>query len=460
MKTIDYIILIFLFVSIQISAEDFVYVNTDGIKLNFRTISADDVALLYNTADGNAPGEQTPNYPNLHIDTLNIPEKVVYDNHEYKVTSIESLACGFLEDIKVVSIPASVAKIYNREGWWNNAFTWNKLQAIKVHPQNPNFCDKEGVLYTKDKKRLIAYPTSNSKDTFIIDEGVEELASTSFFVVDYIKYLELPLSLRKICRNAIGSDIIKHVVVKDNVDTLSTGAIYSWGLSHLTLGKGLKYVGNDFVDTDSILDIYCRAETPPAFMGGDHLSTNVLENGTLHVPLQSVQRYRETQGWSQFAHISPIEPPIVVGKDEAEVSWVQNFSATGYVWTLYTDEAKTKRFMSLTFDANGHLTRIDINSNSAPERMMPLDDEEEKRFAEYYSFTITGLSPQTQYFYTRQSLKGTEVIDEETGSFTTDSPSNLHDINANGLTNKILHEGHLLINHNGHLHTATGARVK
>jgi sugar/nucleoside kinase (ribokinase family) len=62
------------------------------------------------------------------------------------------------------------------------------------------------------------------------------------------------------------------------------------------------------------------------------------------------------------------------------VSWVQNFSATGYVWTLYTDEAKTQRFMSLAFDANGHLTHIDLNSGHMPARMPALyheDGEEE-----------------------------------------------------------------------------------
>lgn len=79
--------------------------------------------------------------------------------------------------------------------------------------------------------------------------------------------------------------------------------------------------------------------------------------------------------------------------------------------------------MSLIFDANGHLTNIDINSGHLPARMPTLyreEGEEEKRFAEYYSFTISGLSPDTKY-YTRQSLKRTEVIDEETGSFETQS---------------------------------------
>ena len=87
----------------------------------------------------------------------------------------------------------------------------------------------------------------------------------------------------------------------------------------------------------------------------------------------------------------------------------------------YLDEAKTQRFMSMTFDAIGHLTNIDFGSNLAPKRAPALynGEDEENRYVEYYSFTITGLSPDTKYYYTRQSLNGTEVIDEESGSFTT-----------------------------------------
>jgi len=105
-----------------------------------------------------------------------------------------------------------------------------------------------------------------------------------------------------------------------------------------------------------------------------------------------------------------------------QVSWVQNFSATGYVWTLYTEEAHTQRFMTLTFDANGHLTGIDLAANQAPAHMPAMYDEdgvEPANFAEYYSFTITGLAANTTYYFVRQSMNGTDVIDEETGTFET-----------------------------------------
>ena len=122
--------------------------------------------------------------------------------------------------------------------------------------------------------------------------------------------------------------------------------------------------------------------------------------------------------------------------------------------------------MSLTFDANGHLTHIDLNSGHMPARMPALyheDGEEEKRFAEYYSFTISGLSPETKYYYTRQSMKGTEVIDEETGSFETlsDETTGLGEQESTlSIPKKIIENGQILIRSGKKIYTLQGNNVR
>ncbi|MDY6406205.1 MAG: hypothetical protein SPK97_03615, partial [Bacteroidales bacterium] len=218
------------------------------------------------------------------------------------------------------------------------------------------------------------------------------------------------------------------------------------------------------------IDITCHTLFPPAVQLPAHTAeVNIISNHYIHlyVPRKSLHLYQQAAGWKDCASILPIEPPIVTGVDTASVSWVQNFSATGYVWTLYTDEARTQRFMSLTFDANGHLTHIDLNSGHMPARMPALyheDGEEEKRFAEYYSFTISGLSPETKYYYTRQSLKGTEVIDEETGSFETlsEAPEGTDEIGSEGgrTTRKIMEDWQVLIKRGKTTYTLQGTKMK
>ena len=251
-------------------------------------------------------------------------------------------------------------------------------------------------------------------------------------------------------------DTIETLIIKDSVSYIDMYGIDCWGLKYLTLGKGVDTICSHFVESDSILNLYCRSITPPIWKQDkrkDFLSDYLINTAIVHVPRSSLHLYQQAEGWKEFTTILPIEPPIVTGVDTASVSWVQNFSATGYMWTLYTDEAKTQRFMSLTFDANGHLMNIDINSGHMPARMPTLyseDGEEEKRFAEYYSFTISGFSPETRYYYTRQSMNGTEVIDEETGSFETLSNETTGLNPCNGFPSypqKIIKDGSVYILH-------------
>ncbi|MBQ7697371.1 MAG: hypothetical protein IJT35_02175 [Paludibacteraceae bacterium] len=154
----------------------------------------------------------------------------------------------------------------------------------------------------------------------------------------------------------------------------------------------------------------------------------------------------------------------MTGVDNAEVSWVQNFSATGYVWTLYLDEAQTQPYLQLTFDKGGHLTNIDLNRPNAPQ--LPAeegDKQEDKRYAEYYSFTITGLDANTKYYYTRQSLAGERVIDEETGSFETlpdGAPTGINPLLFEPQPQKTFENGMLRIRKNGNTYNVNGTKVE
>jgi len=51
------------------------------------------------------------------------------------------------------------------------------LESFFVHTDNPYLCAKEGVLFSKDGKRLIAYPTAKQGDVYVLQEGVEEIES-------------------------------------------------------------------------------------------------------------------------------------------------------------------------------------------------------------------------------------------------------------------------------------------
>ena len=200
--------------------------------------------------------------------------------------------------------------------------------------------------------------------------------------------------------------------------------------------------------------------TPPAIAYDDE-ETIVSASSYLFVPRNSIKSYQTAAVWSICSNILPIEPPVVSTEEGVTISWVQSFSATGYVWYLYKDEAHTQLAMSLAFDKDGRLLEIVLNS-PAPQRVEAEDVEEgnneAERFAEYFSFTIKNLSANTNYYYLRQTLCQGEVIETEEGTFNTtpDTPTAIQDptpslpaMEAQDKVTKILQDGTIFLLRNG-----------
>ena len=110
------------------------------------------------------------------------------------------------ENTKIV-IPASLKKIgidYEVNGenlglsthdFYNFGAKAGKFEAFEVEDGNENFVAIDGVLYTKDKKRLILYPRNKKGDTYEILDGVVTLDEFAFASNMNLQTLKVPDSL-------------------------------------------------------------------------------------------------------------------------------------------------------------------------------------------------------------------------------------------------------------------------
>ena len=110
------------------------------------------------------------------------------------------------ENTKIV-IPASLKKIgidYEVNGenlglsthdFYNFGANVRKFEAFEVEEGNENFVAIDGVLYTKDKKRLISYPRNKKGDTYEILDGVVTLDEFAFASNMNLQTLKVPDSL-------------------------------------------------------------------------------------------------------------------------------------------------------------------------------------------------------------------------------------------------------------------------
>lgn len=473
-KTIFLLIILACVMSAQ--AYDFKVANDDGCEIAYN-INSDGTTISVTYTDIGTK-RRLSNYADFLCDTMRIPEHVIYDNRQYTVTGLDSMCFRYInQNIHTLELPATIDSIvfYEEVGIDHyadaSAFYGNSFRSIIMAENNPKYTTEAGILYTKDKSVLLAYPAGNLRDSVYIKEGVVMLGHGALVWARNIRYLELPLSLKELGEESLSEvDSLVHLIIKDSVERIGDWALDCERITHLTLGSGVKSVGVDFLVPLHRLnvDIYLRAINPPLIYNlksnTPFLSSCHVDRTNIYVPAQSLNAYRQADGWNRFTNILPIEPPVVTGLDNVQVSWVQNFSATGYVWTLYTDEAHTQRYMTLTFDANGHLTGIDLAGNQAPARVPALyeeDEEESTQFAEYYSFTITGLSANTTYYFVRQSLNGTDVIDEENGTFATQSSATaIENINNASAPIKVISNGSIFIKQGNKTYTIQGQEVK
>jgi hypothetical protein len=151
---------------------------------------------------------------------LTIPEKVTFSGKEYTVTSICSYAfyrCSKLSSIKLpdtiteigegafdgcplrsITLPKSLERIEHDafsccekltsviipDAVTNIscfAFSWcHNLQAFVTSPKNTAYCTVDGVLFSKDKTRLIIYPKGKLENSYIIPGSVTTIGDGAF----------------------------------------------------------------------------------------------------------------------------------------------------------------------------------------------------------------------------------------------------------------------------------------
>jgi len=109
-------------------------------------------------------------------------------------------------NIRHITLPSTVENIIV-EG------TGEKLLEIDVDENNPNFCSVDGVLYTKDMKKLVAYPVGREDTSFTVPDGVEEIGERAFMISPNLEEIVLPDSLRTIGKDALCAERLKNLTI-------------------------------------------------------------------------------------------------------------------------------------------------------------------------------------------------------------------------------------------------------
>ena len=137
-----------------------------------------------------------------------------------------------------IDIPDSVTKI--GDGALSGCTNLNK---IIVDVENPYYCSKDGVLYSKDMSRLIAVP--GGKESIAIPDSVTKIGEKAFHGCTSLTSIAIPDSVTEIGDNAFeGCTNLTKVHIRNKQPTVLIEAFYSYDPSKITLyvPKGMSFL--------------------------------------------------------------------------------------------------------------------------------------------------------------------------------------------------------------------------
>lgn len=167
------------------------------------------------------------------------------------VTGIGKTAFYGLDSVKEVVIPASLTTIAS------DAFMrCSGIEKFIVASGNTSFCDDNGIVFSKDKKTLVFYPTAR-EGAYEVPNTVTKIGDYAFYECSKLTGVTFPASLNSIGINAFAfCPGLTELVIPGSVTTVGAYAFFHCtDIASLTLSEGLKSIG-DF-----------------AFCGSDYLKT-------------------------------------------------------------------------------------------------------------------------------------------------------------------------------------------
>ncbi len=204
-------------------------------------------------------------------DKASVTEIVIPDEYEgLPVTEIAQFSISNLRFVEKITIGKNVEKIGN---WClrNNS----KLIDIEVSEENENFASADGVLFTKDMKTVLAYPTAR-EGSYAIPEGVETIGTKAFYRCSSLTGITLPESVTSIEEKAFFRCSLESLTLPRSLEVIGKDAFaYCSAVKQVTIPSSVKEIADyAFYSCTSLLEIKVLPEKESLTLGEKWYPTN------------------------------------------------------------------------------------------------------------------------------------------------------------------------------------------
>lgn len=206
------------------------------------------------------------NYDKNSTDDLVVPSELVIDGKLCKVVGLEKylfsnsnantitvsegiryLKNNFIScsNVSTINLPSTLISIDKENMYSPSCYHCNSLENINFDKNNPNWTTVDGVVYSKDMKTLIVYPSGKTDESFKVPDSVEIIGANAFDVNHW-------------CVNN-DKDYLKQVTLSKNIKTLKYGAFRNRiNLNRIYMDNNKKVTeiqGDIFMDCSSLLSV-------------------------------------------------------------------------------------------------------------------------------------------------------------------------------------------------------------
>ena len=124
--------------------------------------------------------------------------------------------------LKAVKLPKRLRMI-GLGAFANNS----NLEEFQIDPANPNYATRDGVLFSKDGRALIAYPANKKGEVYAVPRGVVEISPHAFSGARNLRRLELPDTLQTIQDSAFEDASIQEIETPKSLSFIASRAFFN-----------------------------------------------------------------------------------------------------------------------------------------------------------------------------------------------------------------------------------------
>ena len=221
------------------------------------------------------------------LESVSLPESL---------TTINDLAFAECNRLRELFIPRGVNNIV--PGFISGS---DSLMSLVVDPESPTYdsrSDCNAIILTSENKLITGCPAA------VIPEGVTAIGDNAFWGIDIPETFVIPNTIISIGNHAFHGFGIINLELPESTQWIGESAFeYCASLTSLTLPASLTHIGDKaFCNCRQLRNVKVY-HTEPLAINENVFENKAYEDGTLHVPVGCVEKYRAADGWKRFSRI-------------------------------------------------------------------------------------------------------------------------------------------------------------